>query len=142
MGAYLQSETRILPQLKFIAAGRIDDHNGLEDYVLSPRVALAFQPDDDHNLRLTYNRAFDTPRTSDLFLDILSAKDGLGLGASFQPALGFSPNIDVRAQGVRSETGFTFKRSADGRPEFRSPFSPLAKQPLETYIPLDDPGVH
>lgn len=139
MGAYLQSETKILPQLKFIAAGRVDDHNQLEDIVLSPRVALAYQPNDDHNLRVTYNRAFNTPRTSDLFLDILSAKDPFGLGANFQPALGFSPNIDIRAQGVRSETGFTFKRSTDGRPEFRSPFSPLAKLPAETYIPLDDP---
>ena len=139
MGAYLQSETKILPQLKFIAAGRIDDHNQLEDMVLSPRVALAIQPNDDHNLRITYNRAFNTPRTSDLFLDILSAKDPFQLGANFQPVLGFSPNIDIRAQGVRSETGFTFKRSGDGRPEFRSPFSPLAKLPAETHIPLDDP---
>ena len=139
IGAYLQSETKILPQLKFIAAGRVDDHNQLEDIVLSPRVALAYQPNDDHNLRVTYNRAFNTPRTSDLFLDILSAKDPFQLGANFQPVLGFSPNIDIRAQGVRSETGFTFKRSADGRPEFRSPFSPLAKLPTETYIPLDDP---
>ena len=139
IGAYLQSETRILSQLKFIAAGRIDDHNQLEDLVLSPRVALAYQPNNDHNLRVTYNRAFNTPRTSDLFLDILSAKDPFGLGANFQSALGFSPNIDIRAQGVRSETGFTFKRSADGRPEFRSPFSPLAKLSAETYIPLDDP---
>ena len=139
IGAYLQSETKILPELKFIAAGRIDDHNQLEDTVLSPRVALAFQPNDDHNFRATYNRAFNTPRTSDLFLDILSAKDAFQLGASFQPVLGFSPNIDIRAQGVRAETGFTFKRSADGRPEFRSPFSPLAQFPAETYIPLDDP---
>ena len=139
MGAYLQSETKILPQLKFIAAGRVDDHNQLEDVVLSPRVALAYQPNDDHNLRVTYNRAFNTPRTSDLFLDILSVGDAFGLGANFQPVLGFSPNIDIRAQGVRSETGFTFKRSADGRPEYRSPFSPLAKLSAETYIPLDDP---
>ena len=139
IGAYLQSETKILPQLKFIAAGRVDDHSQLEDMVLSPRVALAIQPNDDHNFRVTYNRAFNTPRTSDLFLDILSAKDAFQLGANFQPVLGFSPNIDIRAQGVRSETGFTFKRSTDGRPEFRSPFSSLADLPAETYIPLDDP---
>ena len=138
IGAYLQSETKILPELKFIAAGRIDDHNQLDDRVLSPRVALAFQPNDDHNFRVTYNRAFNTPRTSDLFLDILSAKDAFQLGANFQPVLGFSPNIDIRAQGVRAETGFTFKRSANGRPEFRSPFSPLAQLPVETYIPLND----
>ena len=139
IGAYLQSETKILPQLKFIAAGRIDDHNQLEDMVFSPRVALAYQPNDDHNLRVTYNRAFNTPTTSNLFLDILSSVDPFKLGANFQSALGFSPNIDIRAQGVVAETGFTFKRSTDGHPEFRSPFSPLAKLPTETYIPLDDP---
>ena len=139
IGIYLQSETKILPQLKFIAAGRVDDHNQLEDMVLSPRVAFAFQPNDNHNLRATYNRAFNTPTTPNLFLDILSANDPFRLGANFQSALGFSPNIDIRAQGVVAEMGFTFKRSTDGRPEFRSPFSPLAKLPVETYVPLDDP---
>jgi len=123
IGAYLQSETNILPQLKFLAAGRADSHNHLNDIVLSPRVALALQPNDDHNIRLTYNRAFNTPGTSNLFLDILSSENPFTVG------------IDIRAQGVPSETGFTFKRSADGRPEFRSPFSPLG----DNYIPLDSP---
>ncbi len=139
IGAYLQSETKILPELKFIAAARVDDHNHLSDLVLSPRAALAFQPNDNHNLRLTYNRAFSTPGTSNLFLDVLSVEDAFGLGASFQPILGFSPNIDVRAQGADSETGFTFKRGEDGRPLFRSPFSPVAELPAETHIPLEDP---
>lgn len=139
VGAYLQSETKILPELKFIAAARVDDHNHLNDLVLSPRAALALQPNDNHNFRLTYNRAFSTPSSSNLFLDVVSIPDAFGLGAAFQPALGFSPAIDIRAQGVSSDTGFTFKRSADGRPEFRSPFSAAANLPADQYIPLDDP---
>ncbi|RKU20101.1 hypothetical protein C6501_00490 [Candidatus Poribacteria bacterium] len=139
IGAYLQSETNILPQLKLLAAGRADKHNHLNDIVLSPRVALAFQPTDDHNLRVTYNRAFNTPGTSNLFLDILSSPDAFKLGANFKPALGFSPNIDVRAQGVPSESGFTFKRSENGLPLFRSPFSPLGNLEDGAYIPLNDP---
>lgn len=138
IGVYLQSETNILPQLKLLAAGRADQHNHLNDIVLSPRVALAFQPNDDHNVRVTYNRAFNTPGTSNLFLDILSAPDAFKLGANFESALGFSPNIDIRAQGVPSDTGFTFKRS-DGLPLFRSPFSPLGKLEDGAYIPLNDP---
>lgn len=138
IGVYLQSETNILPQLKLLAAGRADQHNHLNDIVFSPRVALALQPHDDHNLRLTYNRAFNTPGTSNLFLDILSAPDAFKLGANFESALGFSPNIDIRAQGVPSDTGFTFKRS-DGLPLFRSPFSPLGKLEDGAYIPLNDP---
>ncbi|MDE0638727.1 MAG: TonB-dependent receptor [Candidatus Poribacteria bacterium] len=139
IGAYVQSETNILPQLKLLAAGRVDQHNHLNDIVLSPRVALAFQPTDDHNLRVTYNRAFNTPGTSNLFLDILSSPDAFKLGANFEPALGFSPNIDVRAQGVPSENGFTFKRSENGLPLFRSPFSPLGNLEDGAYIPLNDP---
>ena len=139
IGAYLQSETDILPQLKLLAAGRADYHNHLNDIVLSPRIALAFQPDDDHNLRVTYNRAFNTPGTSNLFLDIRSVEDAFMLGANFQSSLGFSPSIDIRAQGVSSDTGFTFRRDTDGRPLFRSPFSPIANLDADTYIPLDDP---
>ena len=124
IGVYLQSETNILPQLKLLTAGRADKHNHLNDIVLSPRIALALQPNDDHNLRLTYNRAFNTPGTSNLFLDILSTENPFQVG------------IDIRAQGVPSETGFTFKRSANGLPEFRSPFSPSGNN---DYIPLDNP---
>ena len=138
IGGYLQSETKLTSQLKLILAGRADKHNHLNDIVLSPRAALAFQPNDDHNLRLTYNRAFSTPGTSNLFLDRLAVPDAYGLGSNFQPILGFSPNIDIRAQGPGSDTGFTFKKDA-GRPLFRSPFSPVAELPAETHLPLDDP---
>ena len=139
IGLYLQSETNILPQLKLLAAGRADNHNHLNDIILSPRVALALQPTDNHNLRVTYNRAFSTPGTSNLFLDIRSAKDAFGLGANFEPALGFAPSIDIRGQGVPSESGFTFKRSENGLPMFRSAFSPVANLEADAYIPLHDP---
>ena len=139
IGGYLQSETKLTSQLKFILAGRADSHSHLNDIVLSPRAALAFQPNDDHNLRLTYNRAFSTPSTSNLFLDRLAVPDAYGLGSNFQPILGFSPNIDIRAQGPGSDTGLTFKRDAAGRPLFRSPFSPVAELPADTALPLDDP---
>ncbi len=138
IGGYLQSETQILPQLKLLAAGRLDYHDRLKDLIISPRLALAFQPNDDHNLRVTYNRAFNTPGTSNLFLDIMSSPDAFMLGKNFEPALKFSPNIDVRAQGVSPETGFTFKRSENGLPLFRSPFARLAKLEDDTYIPLND----
>ncbi len=127
IGGYLQSETKILPQLKLLAAGRVDYHDRLKDMILSPRIALAFQPNDDHNIRLTYNRAFNTPGTSNLFLDILSEPDPFTVG------------IDIRAQGVSPETGFTFKRSEDGQPMFRSLFAPLANREPDEFIPLNDP---
>ena len=141
IGLYLQSETELTDQLRFIAAARLDNHNRLEDPVFSPRAALVFKPTPEHNLRATYNRAFSTPTTNNLFLDIRAAEDGFGLGAAFKGVLPFSPAIDIRAQGVGLE-GFHFSRSADGRPQFRSPFSPLLGRMPNDYIDLDDADIH
>lgn len=140
IGLYLQSETELTDQLRFVAAARLDNHNRLENPVISPRAALVFKPAPDHNVRATYNRAFSTPSTNNLFLDIRAAEDGFGLGAAFKDALPFSPAIDIRAQGVGRE-GFHFSRSADGRPQFRSPFAPLDPRGKTRgdYYDLDDP---
>ncbi|MBI1925924.1 TonB-dependent receptor [Candidatus Poribacteria bacterium] len=114
IGAYLQSETTLTSKLKFVTAGRIDHHSGIEDPVFSPRAALVFKPNVNHNFRATYNRAFRPPSTNNLFLDIPA-------GAMPNP---FGPNKDlasIRARGVPS-TGWTFHRGADGRPQMYSQF--------------------
>ena len=69
-GGYLHSETRLGNRVDLVTAFRIDDHNRLADLNFSPRAALVFRPAEGQNLRLTYNRAFATPGTSALFLDI------------------------------------------------------------------------
>ena len=132
-GGYLQSETSLNPSLDMVLALRYDYHNRLEDPQFSPRAALVFKPRETQTLRLTYNRAFGTPSTNNLYLDILSSKDPFGLGANFSPlfqqlGLGEFKPIDVWAQGTYSsstEKGLTFRRDAAGRPLFRSPFAPL-----------------
>ena len=138
IGVYLQSETELTEKLKLVAATRFDRHNQLEGTVFSPRAALVFQPISDHNFRATYNRAFTTPTTNNLFVDVRAAEDAFGLGAAFSSTLGFSPSTDIRAQGVPQE-GFHFSRSANGRPLFRSPFAPLANMAPGDYIDLDNP---
>jgi len=122
-GAYLQSDVRISDHLKLTGAGRIDKHNRIEGTIISPRAAIAFQPNQNQNFRLTYNRAYSTPENANLFLDILQAKDPFGIGSGFEPMLGFRPDIDVRAQGV-PESGFHWRFDASG-PQFRSSFAPL-----------------
>jgi outer membrane receptor for ferrienterochelin and colicins len=136
-GFYVQSETALTEQLDFILAGRIDDHKYLEDPVFSPRAAIVFKPRDEHTLRVTYNRAFDTPSSNNLFLDLKASPDVFGIGQSFLPAFGFSPTIDVRTQGTT--TGFTFKRDANGFPMFRSPFAPVAGLEKSLYASVNDP---
>ncbi len=138
-GLYLQSETKLSERLKFIGAARIDDHNRIEGTIFSPRAAITYHPDSNNNFRLTYNRAYSTPENANLYLDILQAEDPFGVGASFEPVLGFSPDIDIRVQGV-PETGFHWRINESG-PQFRSSFAPLDPRGLETgdFIDFNDP---
>lgn len=134
-GVYLQSETKLSPKLDVLLAARADDHNFIEDPVFSPRAALVFKPNTNNTLRATYNRAFSTPSSNNLFLDISSRQDVFGLGARLgNPALGTS----VRAQGVPT-SGFNFNLGANGLPQFRSPFAVLAGQQTSAFINQNDP---
>ncbi|MBT6147928.1 MAG: TonB-dependent receptor, partial [Gemmatimonadetes bacterium] len=131
-GAYLQSETELTSNLDLVLALRYDDHNRLDDAEISPRAALLFKPKESQTLRVTYNRAFSTPSTNNLYLDLLTGPDPFGLGA-FESSLGFSPAVDVRAQGTYRggfDDGFTFRRADDGAPMYRSSFSPVLQGQL------------
>src|SRR6266542_1434998 len=100
VGGYVHSVTQLTRMFELTAAARVDKHSRLEDPVFSPRVALVFKPREDQNLRLTYNRAFSTPSTNNLFLDLLAGR---------VPSSG-TQLYGVRALGV-PESGLSFARS-------------------------------
>ena len=117
VGTYLHSETSLGDRIDLVTAIRLDDHNRLADVNLSPRAALVFRPADNQNFRFTYNRAFATPTTTNLFLDIIAAQIPL----SPLPA-----TYNIRALGVPSG-GFTFSAQCPGGLMsycMRSPFAP------------------
>lgn len=117
VGTYLHSETSLGDRIDLVTAIRLDDHNRLADVNISPRAALVVRPADDQNFRFTYNRAFATPTTTNLFLDIVAAQIPLS-------PLPISYNI--RALGVPSG-GFTFSAQCPGGLMsycMRSPFVP------------------
>ncbi|HUF89660.1 MAG TPA: TonB-dependent receptor [Gemmatimonadota bacterium] len=126
LGGYLHSETSLTDRLELVAAARVDWHNRLEDLVFSPRAGLVFRPQDTHNLRVTYNRAFSTPTTNNLFLDLVAARIPVG-------AVGY----DVRTLGT-PESGFTFSRDCpggfDGGLCMRSPFAPGMELPANAAV--------
>jgi iron complex outermembrane receptor protein len=97
-GAYIHSETGITDNFDLVLALRVDDHSALEDVNWSPRAALVWRPQENHNIRFTWNRAFSTPTTNNLFLDLRASRIPL------TPEVGY----DVRTLGVPNETGFTF----------------------------------
>ncbi|MYA64727.1 MAG: TonB-dependent receptor [Gemmatimonadetes bacterium] len=115
-GVYIHSESRLTERVDLVTAFRVDTHNQLGRMNVSPRAALVFRPSDGRNLRLTYNRAFVTPGTSSLFLDIPTGQLPIAPGIAYT----------LRAFGVPA-SGLTFAhRCEDGFGEYcmRSPFMP------------------
>ena len=113
-GVYLQSRTGLTSELDLILAGRVDSHSVLEDNVYSPRVALVFNPNEDHGFRLAYNSAFSTPSALNHFLDISG-----GFAPDPLAGLGYT----TRAYGSGPD-GWSL-RGPDGTFEWmRSPFTP------------------
>lgn len=116
VGGYLHSETYLSENLKLVAALRVDYHNRLEDLVYSPRAALVFEPAENQAFRLTYNRAFSTPSTNNLFLDIVAGRIPVG------PA-----GYDIRTRGT-PESGFTFTDTCPGGVGGYCMYTPFAPQ--------------
>jgi iron complex outermembrane receptor protein len=111
VGGYVQYDGQLTRKWNLVAAARLDDHTRLKDPVFSPRAALVFKPTPERSIRATYNRAFSTPNTLNLFLDISAQPIPLG-GPFF---------YDLRAQGV-TENGFSYDRIG-GVPQHMSPFN-------------------
>ncbi|MFN2383946.1 MAG: TonB-dependent receptor domain-containing protein [Gemmatimonadota bacterium] len=126
-GGYIHTETELTEKLDLVGAVRLDWNNRLEDPVFSPRAALVFRPAVGQNLRLTFNRAFSTPTSNNLFLDIVAARIPLG------PGLGF----DVRTRGT-PESGFTFSPDCPGGVLgglcMFSPFAPGVRAPARAAV--------
>ncbi|MBN1448277.1 MAG: TonB-dependent receptor [Bacteroidetes bacterium] len=123
-GAYLQSDTRLIGDyLSLLLAGRVDYHSVLEDPVFSPRAGLRFSPTGNHSLRLTYNRAYQTPVISDLFLDMIITDDIFGIG--IEPLMYGLRNVGV------PKSGYAFQR-VDGDLLFHSKFNPDPSMGLPT----------
>lgn len=139
VGAYVQSETSLSPSWDLVTAARVDRHNRIDELTFSPRAAVVFKPRPGHTLRATYNRAFQTPATNHMFADVIGQRD-VFQGGQLQPLLGFSPTIDLRAQGTPSN-GFRFRRGPLGETYFRSPYARLDQRGLteSDYIQVGDP---
>jgi outer membrane receptor for ferrienterochelin and colicins len=127
IGGYVHSDIRLTDRLDFIAALRVDDHNRLEDVVVSPRAAVVFEPVENQNVRVTFNRAFSTPTTNNLFLDII------GGNIPITPTISFP----VRTLGT-PESGLTFTPECPGGVMgglcMFSPFAPGQRLPANAAV--------
>jgi iron complex outermembrane receptor protein len=75
--AYGQVEYKVIPQLRIVGAGRVDDGT-LFKTQFSPKGALVFSPTESHSFRFSVNSAFQTPNYSEFFLRVPVASPTAG----------------------------------------------------------------
>ena len=129
-GGYVQSATPLGEAFELTLAGRGDWHSRLDEPVFSPRAALTWEPAQGQSVRATYNRAFSTPSTLNLFLDISGGTIPLPAGLQY----------DVRAQGTTDE-GLHFRFDDNGVPMHRSPFALFFGGSPDDFYPTTTPQV-
>jgi len=126
IGAYGHATWTVSRQLEAVAALRVDRHSALNDFVLSPRLALVFKPTATQAVRASYNRAFTSPDANDLFLDLVAGRVPLPGGFGY----------DIRGTGVPKD-GFHFRRDCRDRLCMRSPFAIAIGALPSQYLPAD-----
>ncbi len=105
-GVYVQGEYEASDAWKFVAATRVDYHDPLEEFQISPRAAIVYKPAPKHTVRGTYNRAFSTPSTLNIALDL---------------ANGIIPN-GIGVRGIGNPNGYSYHRDDNGDVLFVNPY--------------------
>ena len=59
---------------RLVAGARVDRFDYLDNFVFSPRVTFMVKPQDNHTIRVSYNRAYRSPSVINNFLDITIAE--------------------------------------------------------------------
>ncbi|MES2620452.1 MAG: TonB-dependent receptor [Bacteroidota bacterium] len=105
IGGYVQGDYEPLKWLKLVAAVRVDYNSIIKGVAVSPRGAVVFKPAVGHNIRATYNRAFDAPTTLNQFLDLSN---------------GLIPN-NINVRGIGNPNGWNYRYDeANGRIQFKA----------------------
>jgi outer membrane receptor for ferrienterochelin and colicins len=102
IGGYIQGDYEPLKWLKIVAAIRVDYNSVIKNAAASPRAALVFKPAQNHNIRVTYNRAFDSPTTLNQFLDLSN---------------GIIPN-GINIRGIGNPYGWSYRYDDNGTVQF------------------------
>lgn len=103
IGGYLQIDYSPLRWLNLVAAARVDYNSIIKNVAPSPRGAIVFKPAENHTIRITYNRAFDSPNTLNQFLDLSN---------------GVIPN-GINVRGIGNPNGWNYSYDDNGNIQYR-----------------------
>lgn len=77
LGAFVQSDWAITPELTLLSGFRVDKHNLVDNLVLSPRASLLYKYQNATQFRLSYGTGFRAPQAFDTDLHIAFAGGGI-----------------------------------------------------------------
>jgi outer membrane receptor for ferrienterochelin and colicins len=77
LGLFLQSDWEISNQLSLLSGLRMDQHNLVDNIILSPRVSFMYRPRPNTQFRFTYSTGFRAPQAFDTDLHIAFAGGGV-----------------------------------------------------------------
>jgi iron complex outermembrane receptor protein len=106
-GIFGQAEFRFSPEIKIVGAARYD-RSSLHESFLSPKVAVVVTPFINHTFRATYNKAFQSPNYSELYLHVDHPYRGFTtfFGAGTQ-GLVYRGNSDLKVEKIEGyEIGY------------------------------------
>lgn len=118
IGGYLQGDLDLLKKLKLVAAFRLDYMDRIKEVMFSPRAALVYKVNNNHTLRATYNRAFYSPSSLNLFLDLSN---------------GLIPN-GINVRGLGNPNGMDYRYASDGSVQMISPYTGTWSNPYSKEL--------
>jgi len=86
LGAFIQSDWEIIPQLTLLAGVRMDKHNLIDNLIFSPRASLLYKLKKKTQFRFSYGSGFRAPQAFDTDLHIAFAAGGVS-------RVSLSPNL-------------------------------------------------
>ncbi|MBI3194413.1 MAG: TonB-dependent receptor [Ignavibacteriae bacterium] len=140
-GIFAQGEYKFSEQLKTVVAARFD-RSTLHENFISPKAAVVWSPWQEHTFRLTYNRAFQAPNYSELFLYVKHPFKALAYLGNDQLKVEKISGFEIGYKGVLEHALFV---SADiYYNEMRDFISDLGpglnlNYPYSTVLPSDPP---
>lgn len=101
LGGYVQDEIFMSKLVRLSLGARVDKFANIEDPVFSPRLAMILKPQDDHAIRVSYNKAFRSPSLVNNYLDtaIVNQLDLAQINPAFAALPGRAFAFPVRAIG-------------------------------------------
>lgn len=122
-GLFVQDDWTFQKHLTLLYGVRLDDHNLLEDPVISPRAALQYKPNQATNVRASFSTGFLAPQIFNEDLHVAVS--------------GGEPLTIVNGDGLRRESSRSFTLGAESTPRF-GPGSGPRQSPSSANFNFED----